>query len=103
MTYQPTTTVEMVSYQSDAIVSKTILNQDSGSVTLFAFDAGQSLSEHTAPYDALVQVLDGRAGITIGGEAVSVSAGEMVIMPADIPHALAAPIPFKMMLTMLKG
>ncbi len=96
-------TVEMVSYQNDAIVSKTILNQDSGSVTLFAFDAGQSLSEHTAPYDALVQVLDGRADITIGGEAVSVSAGEMVVMPADIPHALAAPVPFKMMLTMLKG
>jgi len=103
MTYQPTTTVETVSYQSDAIVSKTILNRDSGSVTLFAFDAGQSLSEHTAPYDALAQVLDGRADITIGGEAVSVSAGEMVVMPADIPHALAAPVPFKMMLTMLKG
>ena len=103
MTHQPTTTVEMVSYQSDAIVSKTILNQDSGSVTLFAFDAGQSLSEHTAPYDALVQVLDGRADITIGGEPVSVSAGEMVVMPADIPHALAAPVPFKMLLTMLKS
>ena len=102
MTHQPTTTVEMVSYQSDAIVSKTILNQDSGSVTLFAFDAGQSLSEHTAPYDALVQVLDGRADITIGGEPVSVSAGKMVVMPADIPHALAAPVPFKMLLTMLK-
>ncbi len=103
MTYQPTTTTDMIKYQSDAIVSKTILNRDSGSVTLFAFDAGQTLSEHTAPFDALVQVLDGRADITLGGEPVTVSAGEMVIMPADVPHALSAPVPFKMLLTMLKN
>lgn len=103
MAQKATTTVEMISYQSDSIVSKTILNPDSGSVTLFAFDAGQSLSEHTAPFDALVQVLDGRADITIGGEPVTVSAGEMVIMPANVPHALSAPVPFKMLLTMLKS
>ncbi len=103
MTQKPVTLTDMVEYQTDGIVSKTILNRDSGSVTLFAFDAGQSLSEHTSPFDALVQVLDGRADVTIGGEAVAVSAGEMVVMPADVPHALAAPVPFKMLLTMLKG
>lgn len=103
MTQKPVTLTDMVEYQTDGIVSKTILNRDSGSVTLFAFDAGQSLSEHTSPFDALVQVLDGRADISIGGETVAVSAGEMVVMPADVPHALAAPVPFKMLLTMLKG
>jgi len=103
MTHKPTKTTEMISYQSDSVVSKTILNPDSGSVTLFAFDAGQELSEHTAPFDALVQVLDGRADITLGGEPVTVSAGEMVVMPANVPHALAAPVPFKMLLTMLKS
>ncbi len=103
MTQKPVTLTDMVEYQTDGIVSKTILNRDSGSVTLFAFDAGQSLSEHTSPFEALVQVLDGRADVTIGGETVAVSAGEMVVMPADVPHALAAPVPFKMLLTMLKG
>ena len=103
MTQKPVTLTDMVEYQTDGIVSKTILNRDSGSVTLFAFDAGQSLSEHTSPFDALVQVLDGYADISIGGETVAVSAGEMVVMPADVPHALAAPVPFKMLLTMLKG
>ncbi len=102
MNQKPVTVTEMVEYQNDGIVSKTILNQNSGSVTLFAFDAGQSLSEHTAPFDALVQVLDGRADVTIGGETVAVNTGEMIIMPANISHALAAPEPFKMMLTMLK-
>lgn len=103
MTHKPTKTTEMINYQTDGIVSTTILKQDSGSVTLFAFDAGQSLSEHTAPFDALVQVLDGRTDITLGGELVTVSAGEMLVMPANVPHALAAPVPFKMLLTMLKS
>ncbi len=102
MNRKPTPVTEMVAYQAGGIVSKTILNQDSGSVTLFAFDAGQSLSEHTAPFDALVHVLDGRAEVTIGGETVTVNTGEMVMMPADVPHALSAAVPFKMMLTMLK-
>jgi quercetin dioxygenase-like cupin family protein len=95
--------VDFVSYQKGSVVSKTLIERKTGTVTLFAFDKGQALSEHKAPYDALVCVLDGEAEITIGGEPVLVKAGEMLIMPADIPHALKAVAPFKMMLTMIRS
>ncbi len=94
---------ELVDYQEGAVVSKEILKKESGTVTLFAFDQGQGLSEHTAPFDALVNVIDGKANIIISGQANQVSAGEMIIMPADEPHALKADERFKMMLVMLKS
>ena len=95
--------VDFVSYQKGSVVSKTLIERKTGTVTLFAFDKGQALSEHKAPYDALVCVLDGQAEISIGGEPALVKAGEMLIMPANIPHALKAVAPFKMMLTMIRS
>ena len=94
--------VEMVAYQNGSIVSKEIIKKDTGTVSLFAFDKGQGLSEHTAPFDAIVQVLDGTANIRISGKDHSVSQGEFIIMPANEPHALNADTPFKMMLVMIK-
>jgi len=93
----------LVGYQAGTVVSRTIIEKDTGTVTLFAFGQGQGLSEHTTPYDALVHVIDGVAEVTIGGQANSVSAGEMIIMPADIPHALHAPQDFKMLLVMIRS
>jgi len=93
----------LVEYAHDSIVSKTILDKPTGAITLFAFDAEQKLSEHTAPYDAVVQVIDGAAAITIGGKTIKVSAGEIIIMPANVPHAVAAELPFKMLLTMIRA
>jgi quercetin dioxygenase-like cupin family protein len=94
---------DLVDYQSDAIVSREVLKQKTGSVTLFAFDAGQGLSEHTAPFDALVQVLDGEAEITIAGKHHDVHTGELILMPAGQPHALKANQRFKMMLIMIRS
>lgn len=94
---------DMVSYQEGAVVSRTLINQKMGTVTLFAFDAGQELSEHTTPYDALVQVLDGEARITIAGRPFDLKTGEMIIMPANQPHAVSAPTKFKMLLTMIRS
>lgn len=91
-----------VSYSDDAIVSKTLLNKKTGTLTLFAFDTGQSLSEHTSPYDATVCVLDGTATLTIGGKIVKAGAGDMVIMPANVPHDVRADVPFKMLLIMIR-
>jgi quercetin dioxygenase-like cupin family protein len=93
----------LIEYQNDAIVSREILKKKTGTVTLFAFDAGQSLSEHTAPFDALVQVLDGEAEITIAGKCHRVMAGELILMPASQPHALLAGRRFKMMLIMIRS
>ena len=93
----------LADYAEGAIVSRTIAETDAGTVTLFAFDAGQGLSEHSAPFDALVVVLDGRAALTIGGEAVAASAGDLVVMPANVPHAVQAPERFKMLLIMLRA
>ena len=93
----------LVEYAADSIVSKTILDKPAGTITLFAFDKGQNLSEHTAPYDAVVQVLDGRAKITIDDEHVQVLTGEVIIMPANVPHAVAAESKFKMLLTMIRS
>ncbi|MDD2822544.1 MAG: cupin domain-containing protein [Candidatus Daviesbacteria bacterium] len=94
--------VEAIEYQKDAVVSKEILKTDSGTITLFAFDEGQGLSEHSTPFEALVQVVDGEAEITISGKVNKVSAGEIIHMPANHPHALKAVKRFKMLLTMLK-
>ena len=95
--------VDLVDYQEKAVVSKTVIEKKTGTVTVFAFDQGQGLSEHTAPFDALVYVLDGDAEVTISGTPVIVKQGEMIIMPADKPHALKAVKPFKMMLVMIKS
>ncbi len=92
-----------VDYADGSVVSKTLLKKDIGNITLFAFDSGQGLSEHTAPFDAVVYILDGKAEITIGGKASTVKAGEMLIMPANISHALHAETRFKMLLIMIRG
>lgn len=91
-----------IGYRKDSIVSKTLLERRGGSLTLFAFDAGQGLSEHTAPFDATVQVLDGTAELVIGGKPVTCKAGQCVIMPARVPHAVRAVEPFKMLLIMIR-
>ncbi len=93
----------LADYQEGSIVSRIVLKQETGNVTFFAFDMGQELSEHTAPFDALVQVLEGRAEIIIAGKSHQLQAGEMIIMPANRPHALKAPERFKMLLTMIRG
>lgn len=95
--------VDLVSYQNGAVVSRIVVKRDAGNVTLFAFDAGQELSEHTAPYDALVQVLDGEAAIAIAGRAYRLQAGDMIVMPAHQPHAVKAVSRFKMLLTMIRS
>jgi quercetin dioxygenase-like cupin family protein len=100
---QVTRLVDLADYQTGAIVSRTVIDKKTGSVTFFAFDEGQGLSEHTAPYDALVYLLDGDAEITISGRALRLAAGEMVIMPANAPHALRATKRFKMLLTMVRS
>lgn len=95
--------IDLVAYQDGAVVSRTLVNQKTGTVTLFAFDAGQELSEHTAPYDALVEVLDGETVITIAGWPFDLKAGEVIIMPAHQPHAVQAVTKFKMVLTMIRS
>jgi len=92
----------MVAYQEGAIVSRTLINKTTGTVTLFAFDAGQSLTEHTSPYDALVYILDGGADITVDGEVCRVHSGESLLLPANHPHALRASERFKMLLIMIR-
>ncbi len=94
---------EMVDYQNGAVVSKEIIKKQTGTVTLFAFDKGQGLSEHTAPFDALVYIIDGEASITIAGTANTVKTGQMITMPANKPHALQAVQKFKMLLVMIKS
>jgi quercetin dioxygenase-like cupin family protein len=92
-----------VDYADGSVVSKTLIKKDIGNITLFAFDSGQGLSEHTAPFDAVVYILEGQAEITIGGKAQTVIAGEMLIMPANVSHALHASKRFKMLLIMIRG
>jgi len=96
-------TVEFVGYQDGAVVSREIIKKSTGNVTLFAFDAGAGLSEHTAPFDALVQVLEGEAEIIVAGQTHLVRDGEMILLPAGQPHALKAVQRFKMMLTMIRS
>ena len=99
----PHEVVGLIDYQADAIVSREIVKGKTGTVTVFAFDAGQGLSEHTAPFDALVQVLDGAAEVTISGKSHKVKAGQLIVMPANKPHALKAVRRFKMMLVMIRS
>lgn len=94
---------QLVDYQEGTIVSRTLIDKTTGTVTLFAFAEGQGLSEHTAPFDALVSVLDGEVQITVSGTPYVLKTGEMIIMPAGEPHALKAISPFKMMLTMIRS
>jgi quercetin dioxygenase-like cupin family protein len=93
----------LVEYAPESIVSRQLVKNEAGTITLFAFDKGQSLSEHTAPFDAVVQIVDGQAELIIGGQSVPVTSGQMAVMPADVPHAVMAPQRFKMLLTMLKA
>ncbi|HAD04384.1 MAG: cupin [Desulfuromonadales bacterium GWD2_61_12] len=94
---------DLVTYQDGAVVSRTIVDRKIGTLTVFSFAAGEGLSEHTAPFDAVVQILDGTAEITIAGTVYQVVAGELLIMPAHQPHALRAVQPFKMLLTMIRA
>ena len=94
---------DLVAYQKNSVVSKQILNKKAGSLTLFAFDKGEGLSEHTAPYDASVMILDGKAKILIGGKPHTLTKNAMIIMPAGIPHALKAVERFKMLLIMIRS
>lgn len=93
----------LVSYQTGSVVSRTLIDRKNGTITLFSFDAGQGLSEHTAPFDVVVQVVDGVADVTIAGKVHRVAAGEFIIMPANSPHSLKAVERFKMMLVMIRA
>ena len=95
--------VDLADYQEGSVVSRTIIDKKAGTVTFFAFTEGQGLSEHTAPFDALVYILDGEAEIVISGKPIQLKGGEMVIMPANQPHALKATKNFKMILTMIRS
>jgi len=94
---------ELCTYNVESIISRKILENSAGGVTLFAFDSGQRLSEHTAPFDAIVQIVEGKAEIIIDGTSHNLTSGELIIMPANIPHAVIANDRFKMLLTMIKG
>lgn len=94
---------QMIDYSEGGVVSKQVIKTESGNLTLFSFDEGQGLTEHTSPFNAIVQVLDGEAEISIDRKPHLVKAGETIIMPANVPHALQASKRFKMLLTMVKG
>ena len=98
----PADLVDVVRYQSGAVVSQALVKEKGGTVTVFAFDAGEGLSEHTAPFDALILILDGWATVTVAGIAHSMHTGQIVRLPADIPHAVQADEPFKMLLIMMR-
>lgn len=100
---EPIELVRFIDYSDGAVVSKTILEKKTGTITLFAFDKGQKLSEHTAPFDAVVHVLDGAVELVIGGKPIRAEAGSLVIMPAHVPHAVNAVERFKMLLTMIRS
>jgi len=99
----PVDLARLVVAQPSSVVSRTLVKKPTGTITLFAFDAGQALSEHTAPFEALVQLLEGEADVTIGGTPHRVSGGEAILLPANVPHALTAVTPFKMLLTMIRS
>jgi quercetin dioxygenase-like cupin family protein len=96
-------TADLIKYQEGSVVSQEIIRRDTGTVTIFAFDKGEGLSEHTAPFDAMVQIIDGKAEITISGNKNVLEKGEMIIMPANEPHALKALEKYKMILTMIRS
>ena len=93
----------LINYQEGSVVSRTLIDKKTGTVTLFAFDINQGLSEHTAPYDAMVYLLEGEVEVTISGNPINLKQGDITIMPANKPHALAAKTKFKMLLTMIKS
>jgi quercetin dioxygenase-like cupin family protein len=99
---EPVELAKLVAYQDGGVVSRTLVKKEGGTVTVFAFDEGQALSEHTAPFDAIVQVLDGSVELVIGGRSVKAQTGQTVLMPASVPHAVNATTKFKMLLTMVK-
>ncbi len=99
----PVSLADLVAYQPASVVSRQLLKQEKGNVTLFAFDGGEGLTEHTSPFAALVQILEGQAEITVGGAPHPVSAGQVLLLPASVPHGLKAMTPFKMLLTMIRG
>jgi quercetin dioxygenase-like cupin family protein len=99
---EPVELATLVAYQDGAVVSRTLVKKSGGTVTVFAFDAGQALSEHTAPFDAIVQVLDGEVELVIGGKNVPAHSGQTVLLPANVPHAVNAVTKFKMLLTMVR-
>jgi len=103
LTAQAAALADLIAYQEGSVVSRTIIDKTAGTVTLFAFDKDEGLSEHTAPYDALVYIIDGEADISISGKPVRVKKGEMTIMPANEPHALKAVTKFKMLLVMVRS
>ncbi len=94
---------DMVDYQEGSVVSRTVIKQKTGTITMFAFGEDQGLSEHTSPFDAVVYILDGEAEISIGGKPQKVKAGETILMPANVPHALHAEVQFKMLLVLIRG
>jgi len=94
---------DSVEYASGGILSKTVLKKETGNISLFSFAKGEALSEHTAPFDAMIQVVDGRGEIIIGGKSFVLESGESIIMPAGIPHAVKAVEKFKMVLTMIRS
>jgi quercetin dioxygenase-like cupin family protein len=98
----PTALPGLIQIQEGSVVSRTLVKKATGTVTLFAFDEGEGLSEHSTPHDALVQILEGTATISVGDDTHQVEAGEVLLLPANIPHALRAPVPFKMLLTMIR-
>jgi len=100
---QPVMLVDLIEYQEGSVVSRTIIDKETATVTLFAFDEGQGLSEHTAPFDALVHTLDGEVEVTISDKTFPLKKGEMIIMPANQPHALKAIKRFKMLLIMIRS
>ncbi|HEX7468922.1 MAG TPA: cupin domain-containing protein [Methanobacterium sp.] len=100
---KPVNIENLIEYQEDSVVSREIIRKETGTVTIFAFDKGEGLSEHTAPFDAMVQIVDGTAEIIISGNKNVVKTGEMIIMPGNVPHALNAVHRFKMVLTMIRS
>jgi quercetin dioxygenase-like cupin family protein len=100
---KPLDLANSIEYSTDSVVSRTLIENKAGTITIFAFDAGQGLSEHSAPFDAVVQVLDGDTELTIGGEKVNATSSQMIVMPANVSHAVQARQRFKMLLTMLQA
>ena len=100
---QPLQLIDLVHYQAGSVVSRTLINEKAGTVTLFAFDEGEGLSEHTAPFDALVHVLEGEAEVVVSGKPFPLKQGDIIMMPANEPHALKALARFKMLLTMIRS
>jgi quercetin dioxygenase-like cupin family protein len=103
LTSEATNLADLIQYQTGSVVSRTLIDKQAGTITLFAFDKGQGLSEHTAPYDALVHIIEGEAEVTISGNPLRLKQGEITIMPANEPHALTAKTKFKMLLTMIRS